>query len=94
MVADYIIHSMAATADAAMGTASMVFPAALTVDPLPKKKKGRARRPALPFEPMEDQSFIPMIFFAIFFFASKSVRTVNMNRWVWGAPAPCQVPGP
>ena len=39
-------------------------------------------------------SFMPMIFLAIFFLASKFVRTEIMNRWVWGAPAPCQVPAP
>jgi len=39
-------------------------------------------------------SFMPMSFLAIFFFLSKSVSTVNMNRCVWGAPAPCQVPAP
>ena len=39
-------------------------------------------------------SFMPMSFLAIFFFLSKSVSTWNMNRWVWGAPAPCQVPAP
>ena len=37
---------------------------------------------------------VTLVFFAIFFFFSKSVRTENMKRWVWGAPAPCQVPAP